>query len=65
MSHVLRSRTSADQDADRVAALARKVLAFFAWPFGLVLAMRPQRERDAARIAADFDTRKWRSKAGA
>jgi hypothetical protein len=62
MSHVLRSRTSADQDA--VASLARKVLAFFAWPFGLVLGMRPQREREAARIAAEFDTRQWKSKAG-
>jgi hypothetical protein len=65
MSHALRSRTPADQEADEVvASFAQRVLAFFAWPFGLVLALRPQREREAARIAAEFDTRQWKSKAG-
>jgi hypothetical protein len=53
MSHALRSRASADQDADEVvASLGRKALKFVVWPFGIVLAMRSQREREAARIAA-------------
>lgn len=45
----------ADESADAVvAATARKFLAFLVSPFAIVLAMRPQRERDAARIAAEF-----------
>jgi hypothetical protein len=55
MSHAFRSRISTDQDADEVvASLAKRVLKFLIWPFGIVLAMRSQRERDAARIAAEF-----------
>jgi hypothetical protein len=34
--------------------IGEKALKFLAWPFGIVLTMRPQREREAARIAADF-----------
>ena len=37
-----------------VAALARRARAFFIFPFNLVLAMRPQREREAAKIAKEF-----------
>ena len=48
MSHALRSRASADQDADEVvASIGRKALKFVVWPFGIVLAMRSQREREA------------------
>lgn len=57
MPRVLSSRTHAltDQSADAVvAAIGRKLLAFIAWPFSIVKAMRPQREREAARIAAEF-----------
>jgi hypothetical protein len=34
--------------------IGEKALTFLAWPFGIVLTMRPQREREAARIAADL-----------
>jgi hypothetical protein len=34
-------------------------LKFLAWPFSIVLAMRGQREREAARIAADFGSDRW------
>ncbi len=45
----------ADESADAiVASLLRKFLVFLVWPFAIVLAMRPQREREAARIAAEF-----------
>jgi hypothetical protein len=55
MPHALRSRLSTGQDADEVvASLGKRVLKFLAWPFGIVLAMTPQREREAARIAAEF-----------
>jgi hypothetical protein len=48
-------RHPADESADAiVASLLRKVLVFLVWPFAIVLAMRPQREREAARIAAEF-----------
>ena len=45
----------ADESADAVvAAMGRKFLGFLVAPFAIVLAMRPQREREAARIAAEF-----------
>jgi len=54
MSHALRSRAPADQEADEVvASLGRKALNFALWPFGIVFAMRSQRGREAARIASD------------
>jgi hypothetical protein len=34
-------------------------LKFLAWPFSIVFAMRPQREREAARIAEDFGSDRW------
>lgn len=57
MARVLSSRTGAlsEQSADAaVAATGRKLLAFIAWPFSIVMAMRPQREREAAKIAREF-----------
>jgi hypothetical protein len=55
MSHALRSRGSADRDADQVgASLGRKALNFVVWPFGIVLAMRAQRTREAARLVNEF-----------
>ena len=46
-----------DDSADAVvAALARRIGSFFMFPIILVLAMRPQREREAAKIAQEFDT---------
>jgi hypothetical protein len=59
MARVLLSRANAhsDRSADAiVASLGRKLLAFIVWPFSIALAMRPQREREAARIAHDFRT---------
>jgi hypothetical protein len=45
-----------DDSADAVvAAFARRMGSFFMFPFTLVLAMRPQREREAAKIAKEFD----------
>jgi len=61
MARVLSSRTNAlnDHSADAVvAATGRKLLAFLAWPFSIVMAMRPQREREAARIATEFHSEK-------
>lgn len=38
MFHALRSRASADEDADEVvASLSRKALNFIVWPFGIVV----------------------------
>jgi hypothetical protein len=55
MSHAIRSRISTDQDGHEVvASLSKTALKFVAWPFGIILAMRPQREREASRIAAEF-----------
>lgn len=57
MTPVLSSRAGAlsEQSADAVvAATGGKLLAFIAWPFSIVIAMRPQREREAARIAREF-----------
>jgi hypothetical protein len=46
---------SADESADAiVASLLQRFVAFLVSPFAIVLAMRPQREREAARIAAEF-----------
>lgn len=48
-------RHPADESADViVASLLRRFVAFIVSPFAIVLAMRPQREREAARIAAEF-----------
>ena len=45
----------ANESADAiVAALGRKFMGFLVSPFAIVLAMRPQRGREAAQIAADF-----------
>jgi hypothetical protein len=64
MSHVLRSRAPTGEDANEVvASLGRKALKFVAWPFGIVLAMRPQREREAAKIAAEFHRDRYADKA--
>jgi hypothetical protein len=57
MARVLlwRTDTASEKSADRVvAATGRTLLAFVAWPFSIVMAMRPQREREAARIAREF-----------
>jgi hypothetical protein len=59
MARVLLSPGNAlgEQSADAiVASLGRKLLAFIVWPFSIALAMRPQREREAARIAHEFRT---------
>ena len=64
MSHALRSRAPTREHADEVvASLGRKALKFLAWPFGIVLAMRPQREREAAKIAAEFHCDRYAGKA--
>jgi len=58
MSRVFSSRLHniKDDSADAVvAALARRIGSFFMFPIILVLAMRPQ-EREAAKIAQEFDT---------
>jgi hypothetical protein len=34
-------------------------LKFLGWPFSIVFAMRPQREREAAQIAEDFGSDRW------
>ncbi len=34
-------------------------LSFLVWPFRIVLAMKPQREREAERIIAEFGTDRW------
>jgi hypothetical protein len=57
MARVLSSRGDAlpDQSADAiVASTGKKILGFLVWPFSIILAMRPQREREAARIAREF-----------
>jgi hypothetical protein len=64
MPRVVSSRLlhPADESADAiVAATGRKFLAFS--PFALVLAMRPQREGDAARIAAESHCDRWKANA--
>jgi hypothetical protein len=57
MARVLSSRADAlgDQPAHVViASRGTKIRAFLLWPFSIIIAMRPQREREAARIAAYF-----------
>jgi hypothetical protein len=34
-------------------------LKFLAWPFSILFVMRPQREREAARIAEEFGCDRW------
>jgi hypothetical protein len=66
MPRVVSSRLlhPADESADAiVAATGRKFLAFLVSPFALVLAMRPQREGDAARIAAESHCDRWKANA--
>jgi hypothetical protein len=57
MSRVLSSSAPARED-DSAGVVVRpirdRLLTFITWPLGIVLAMRPQRERQAARIAAEF-----------
>jgi hypothetical protein len=65
MHRVLSSRVHAltDWAADSSDASAgRKLLAFVVWPFSIVMAMRPQREREAARIASEFHSGKLEPK---
>lgn len=57
MARALSSVTTApsSEPADAIApSTGRNFLAFLAWPFSIVMAMRPQREREAARIAHAF-----------
>jgi hypothetical protein len=35
------------------------VWSFIVWPLRIVVAMKPQREREAERIVADFGTDRW------
>lgn len=59
MSEVLRPQLLTDGFADAaVASLGRKFVQFLIFPFRLVHAMRPQREREAARIAEEFHCRR-------
>jgi hypothetical protein len=53
--HAIHSRTIMDRSADAaVASSALKIAKFFGYPFRIVLAMRPQRERQAAWIAEEL-----------
>jgi hypothetical protein len=62
MLEAVRPDSLADGSADAVVASAgKKLLLFLSLPFSIVLAMRPQREREAARIARDFHCRRWAS----
>jgi hypothetical protein len=55
MSEALPSTLLIEEGAEEVgASMRRRAIAFLISPFGLVLAMRPQREREAARIAGEF-----------
>jgi hypothetical protein len=48
-----------DQSADAaVASLGLKIAKSLGYPFRIVLAMRPQREREAAKIAEEFHCRR-------
>jgi hypothetical protein len=48
-----------DQSVDAtVASLGLKIANFFGYLFRIVLAMRPQREREAAKIAEEFHCRR-------
>jgi hypothetical protein len=38
---------------------AKSFTRFLVWPFRLVLAMQPQRERQAARIVEQFGCERW------
>ena len=59
MPHVIHSRTIMDQSADAaVASLGLKIAKSLGNPFRIVLAMRPQREREAAKIAEEFHCRR-------
>ena len=59
MLHVIHSRNIMDQSADAtVASLGVRISKFFGYPFRIVLAMRPQREREAAKIAEEFHCRR-------
>jgi hypothetical protein len=56
--HVIHSRTVMEQSADAaVASIGLRVAKFLGGPFRIVLAMRPQRERQAAKIAEEFHCR--------
>jgi hypothetical protein len=62
MLEAVRPDSLADESADAVVASAgKKLLGFLSSPFSIVLAMRPQREREAARIAREFHCRRWPS----
>jgi hypothetical protein len=62
MLEAVRPDSFADESADAVVASAgKKLLQFLSSPFSIALAMRPQREREAARIAREFHCRRWPS----
>ena len=62
MLEAVRPDSLADESADAVVASAGKeLLRFLSLPFSVVLAMRPQREREAAQIAREFRCRRWAS----
>lgn len=46
-------------DASHATSRIGAVLSFLVWPFRIVLAMKPQREREAERIVAEFGTDRW------
>jgi hypothetical protein len=55
MTEVMRSPLLTDECEDKVVvSLVRTILALLSSPFAIVLAMRPQREREAAKIAEEF-----------
>ena len=55
----------ADESVDAiVASISRKFVGFLVSPFAIVLAMRRQREREAARIAAEFRCDRERTESG-
>jgi hypothetical protein len=62
MLEAVRPDSLADESADAVVASAgKKLLGFLSSPVSIVLTMRPQREREAARIAREFHCRRWAS----
>jgi hypothetical protein len=62
MLEAVRPGSVADESADAVVASAgKRLFAFLLCPSGIVLAMRPQREREATRIAREFHCRRWAS----
>jgi hypothetical protein len=59
MSEVFRPRLVIDEPADVVvASRVGSFLRFLVFPFRIVHAMRPQRERQAAKIAEEFHCRR-------